>query len=62
MYNLPDGIITTSQKVDSIRKISFLIDCPVKETSVLISNIRAEGEVKFPTEKEIAGDFFPDYG
>jgi hypothetical protein len=59
MYNLPDGIITTSQKVDSIQKISFLIDCPIKETSVLISNIRAEGEVKFPTEKEVAGDFFP---
>ncbi len=59
MYNLPDGIITTSEKVDSIKKISFLIACPTAETSVLISNIRAEGEVKFPTEKEIESGFFP---
>ncbi len=59
MYNLPDGIITTSQKVDSIKKISFLIACPTGETSVLLSNIRAEGEVKYPTEKEVNNGFFP---
>jgi len=59
IYNLPDGIIKTDQKIDSIRKISFLVACPVKETTILISNIRAEGKVTFPTKKEIEGDFFP---
>jgi hypothetical protein len=59
LYNLPDGIIKTDQKIDSIHKLSFLVACPVKATSILISDIRAEGAVKFPTKEEIEHGFFP---
>jgi hypothetical protein len=59
MYNLPDGIISTSQNVDTIHKLSFLVACPVKESTILISNIRAEGEVKFPSKEKVEGDLFP---
>ena len=59
MYNLPDGIIKTDQKTDSINKISFLVICPEKETTIYIANIRGEGSLKFPTEEELRGDYFP---
>lgn len=59
MYNLPEGIIKTDFKTDSIHKISFLIICPGRETTIYISNIRAEGILKYPTEENIKGDFFP---
>jgi hypothetical protein len=59
MYNLPDGIIKTDFKTDSIHKISFLIICPGRETTIYISNIRGEGILKYPTEEDVMGDFFP---
>ena len=59
MYNLPDGVIKTDQKTDSIHKISFLIICPDKKTTLYIAKIRGEGKLKYPGEKELAGDYFP---
>ena len=59
MYNLPDGVIKTDQKTDSIHKISFLIICPGQETTLFISNIRGEGSLRYPSEKELTGDYFP---
>jgi hypothetical protein len=59
IYNLPDGIIKTERKTDSIKKISFLIICPEKETTIYISNIRGEGRIIFPTEKKLKEDYFP---
>jgi hypothetical protein len=65
MYNLPDGIIKTDptslgfNSTDSMRKISFVIICPSLPATIRIANIRGEGNVKFPTEKEIEKGFFP---
>jgi len=59
MYNLPDGVIRTEQKTDSIHKISFLAICPEGETTILITNIRGEGIVRYPDEKDLEGDYFP---
>jgi hypothetical protein len=59
MYNLPDGVILSDSKTDSIRKISFLIICPDNGTKVQISGIRAEEIIKYPSEEEISEGFFP---
>ncbi len=59
MYNLPDGIIKTDNKTDSIHKISFLIICPSKETTIDISNIRGEGVIKYPSVETLDGDYYP---
>ncbi len=59
IYNLPEGIIKTDFKTDSIHKISFLIICPKTEATITISNIRGEGILKYPSEGEVNGDYFP---
>lgn len=59
IYNLPNGIIKTDQKTDSIHKISFLIICPSGKTAVHIANIRGEGSLNYPSEKELKSGFFP---
>lgn len=59
IYNLPDGIIKSDRDPNTIHKLSFIIDYPVKESKLLISNIRAEGEVKYPSKEQVDKDFFP---
>jgi hypothetical protein len=59
MYNLPNEIIRTDKKADSIDKISFLVVCPTKGSAIRISNIRGEGDLRFPTKEQMEGDYFP---
>lgn len=59
MYNLPNEIIQTEEKADSIHKISFLAACPVKGATIRLSNIRSEGNLIFPTAEQLEGDYFP---
>jgi hypothetical protein len=59
MYNLPNEIILTDEKTDSIHKISFLAVCPHKGATIRISNIRGEGSLIFPTEEQMQGSYFP---
>ena len=59
IYNLPDGIIKTDRDPNTIHKISFFVSCPLKETKLLISNIRAEGAVKYPSKEQVEKDIFP---
>ena len=60
MNNHPGGFVhVPGFNTDSIFKISFLIVCPSKPTTVQISNIRGEGDVILPTKEELEKDFFP---
>jgi hypothetical protein len=58
MYLLPDGI-SKGENADSVHLLALVIPCPLKGTTVYISNISGEGKVTFPSEKEVAGKFFP---
>lgn len=64
MNALPGGIIKISTfgppiDANSIHKLSIVVIDPPENSAILISDIRGEGSINFPTETELSGNYYP---
>lgn len=59
MYNLPGGVIASERETSRIRKISFVLPAARAGATVLLSDIRAESPIQFPSEQELDNGYFP---
>lgn len=61
MNAFPGGIIKMWGNIepDSINRFSIVLINAPRNSAILINNIRAEGEISFPPDKELSSNYFP---